>query len=215
MFLYSIRSRDLSEKWQAFFQMIRWVIQKSVAKICRIITLIIVINFQSYVSFALQSPFLNVDLAKIMHCRCINCLPLSLSYLTLCWPFITPPTNLLQAKESDVGAVYRVAGPLVIAENMTGAAMWVHLILWVQPILSPKWISVPARGKTKEVTRASVERCTVGFFMKVTSQNSLHCVASFIRDRLVKVRAGASWPPKVSWRNHQARRRHRLYSGHR
>lgn len=31
--------------------------------------------------------------------------------------------NVLQAKESDVGAVYRVAGPLVIAENMTGAAM--------------------------------------------------------------------------------------------
>jgi len=28
------------------------------------------------------------------------------------------------AKESDVGAVYRVAGPLVIAENMTGAAMY-------------------------------------------------------------------------------------------
>jgi vacuolar-type H+-ATPase catalytic subunit A/Vma1 len=30
---------------------------------------------------------------------------------------------MYQAKESDVGAVYRVAGPLVIAENMTGAAM--------------------------------------------------------------------------------------------
>jgi V-type H+-transporting ATPase subunit A len=34
--------------------------------------------------------------------------------------FMSDETN----KESDVGSVYRVAGPLVIAENMTGAAMY-------------------------------------------------------------------------------------------
>lgn len=38
-------------------------------------------------------------------------------------PIPLPLSDVYQAKESDVGAVYRVAGPLVIAENMTGAAM--------------------------------------------------------------------------------------------